>query len=76
MWQALRESARAGDPDAKPIVLRMMAEHEAYEALIAAEMLETAGRLDLDSSSLERHAASAVDASEWLAAAAERVSRT
>ena len=75
MWQGLREAAGAGDSGSQRIVLRMMAEHEAYEAVIAADMRETAGRLDLDSSAFDRQALNAAEASKWLAEAADRVAR-
>jgi hypothetical protein len=50
----------------------MMAEHEAYEAWVAAEMDETAASLDMDSSDLRRQADGAAEVSQALAIAAER----
>ncbi len=76
VWQGLREAARSGDSGSQRIVLRMMAEHEAYEAVIAADMRETAGRLDLDPSAFDRQASNAAETSEWLTEAAERVARS
>jgi len=72
VWQGVRQAARNGDPSSRRLALRMMAEHEAYEALVAAEMDETAASLDLDSSDLRRQADGAASVSPALAIAAER----
>jgi hypothetical protein len=71
VWQALSEAARQGDPSSRRIALGMMAEHEAYEALVAEELGATAASLDLDATTLRRQAAGAADISRSLAAAAQ-----
>lgn len=70
VWRALREAAREGDPISRQIVLRMMAEHEAYEATVARDMDETATKLDIDVPALRRQAAGAEEVSRSLGAAA------
>lgn len=72
VWQALTVAARNGDPSSRQIALRMMAEHEAYEALVAEELGATAASLNLDATTLRRQAAGAADISRSLAAAAQR----
>lgn len=71
VWQALNEAARQGDPSSRRIALRMMADHEAYEALVAGELGATAASLNLDATTLQRQAAGAADISRALAAAAQ-----
>ena len=71
VWQALNAAARQGDPSARGIALRMMAEREAYEALVAEELGVTAASLNLDATTLQRQAAGAADISRSLAAAAQ-----
>ncbi len=72
VWQQLNRAASAGDQTSRGIVLRMMAEHEAYEALVAREMQFTASELNLDATNLKQHAAAAMAVSQSLAAAARR----
>ena len=76
VWQALNEAARQGDPSSRAIALRMMAEHEAYEALVAEELGVTAASLNLDATTLQRQAAGAADISRSLAAAAQNARST
>lgn len=71
VWQSLRKVAGDGDPVSRRIVLRMMAEHEAYEATVVRDMKETAAKLNVDTSALGRQAISAEEMSRSLAAAAE-----
>jgi hypothetical protein len=75
VWQALRKAAREGDPGSQGTVLRIMAEHEAYEAMVVGDMRETAFKLDVDASTLERQASLALEAHQSLAAAAQRIAR-
>lgn len=70
-WQSLRKAAGEGDPTSRRIVLRMMAEHEAFEATVVRDMEETAAKLNVDTSGLGRQAKSAEETSRSLAAAAE-----
>lgn len=71
VWKALRQAAREGDPVSRRIVLRMMAEHEAYEAGVVRDMEETATQLNVDASGFKRQAASVEETSRSLAAALE-----
>lgn len=71
VWQALNQAARDGDPSSRRIALRMMAEHEAYAAMVAYELGATAASLNLDATTLRRQAVGAADISRSLAAAAQ-----
>ena len=71
VWQALRAAAGEGDSVSRRIVLRMMAEHEAYEATVVRDMEETAAKLNVDASALGRQVKTAEEVSRSLAAAAE-----
>lgn len=71
VWQSLREAAGEGDPVSRRIALRMMAEHEAYEATVVRDMEETAAKLNVDTSALGRQVKNAEEMSRSLAAAAE-----
>lgn len=75
LWQELLEVARKGDPTSRQVVLRMMAEHEAYEALVTAALGDTAAQFDIDASGFQRRAKDAAKLSSLLAAAAERGAR-
>lgn len=71
VWRSLRNAAGEGDLASRRIVLRMMAEHEAYEATVVRDMEKTAAKLNVDTSALGRQARSAEETSRSLAAAAE-----
>lgn len=72
VWQELNRSASAGDEMSRRMVLQLMAEHEAYEVLMALEMRTKATELDLDMPHLEQQAATASAASQSLMEAARR----
>ena len=74
VWRDLNGAALAGDGVSRRLVLRMMAEHEEYEALVAQEMQGTVSRLDLDLPHLKEQLASAVATAQALSAAASRES--
>lgn len=74
VWRDLNAAAFAGDSTSRRLVLRMMAEHEDYEALVAQEMQGTVSRLDLDLPHLKEQLANAAAASRALSAAASRES--